>query len=383
MTRQLSVPSLPPEITDYIIDHCHSDKDALSTCGMVSKSWYSASRYHLFSAVEVSQVEGKGFYDLLHTSRLLGVTVTSYIQELSFHLKAGDTEGWLADLSSVLPEYVPLRTLRIFCHGVHLSEEIKQMFTATFRSITHLALFESTLRRRSLADDVKFICSFQNLESILFYGHHRHDMDIPLDFQLPSRVRTLKLDLPGPGTEAFIQWLLTHENGIPLVPVLHVFRITNDTNPALQAYLRACKHELQDLMLFLYQYRADLADFDFSEHTALKNLYLNFNGTSTTRTAHEVLSTLRSCDLENLIMRISVYELIEIEDWAPVDSLLASVCPAARVTVAVDEHGEYQDRMRARLPSCDQRGQLDVVRAGTPSIANDYVEEVYERMKAF
>ncbi|KAK1224090.1 hypothetical protein PQX77_008420 [Marasmius sp. AFHP31] len=350
---------------------------------MVCRSWYAASRYHLFSAVEVSNLEGKEFHHLLRNSSLSGVTITPYLQELSFHLRAGDTETWYTGLVSALPEYVPLRTLRIFCHGVHLPEATRQKLSTTFRSITSLALFESTLRRRSLASDVAFICSFQDLETILFYGHHRHEMNIPQEIALPERVHTLKLDLPGPGTESFMRWLLSHDTHIPLVSALHVFRITDDSNPALQGYLKACKNKLTDLMLFLYQCRTDPADFDFSEHTSLRNIYLNFNGTSTTRTAHEVLSSVRSCHLENMLLRISVYELVELEDWIPLDELLESMSPSMKVTVAIDEYGEYQDDLRRRFPRCDAAGQLDIVRVGKPNIATKYVEEVYDRMKEF
>ncbi|KAF9266635.1 hypothetical protein L218DRAFT_858255, partial [Marasmius fiardii PR-910] len=61
----MTAPTLPPEVTDCIIDHCHSDREVLSTCGIVCKSWYPTSRYHLFAAVEISKNQGKGFHKVL------------------------------------------------------------------------------------------------------------------------------------------------------------------------------------------------------------------------------------------------------------------------------------------------------------------------------
>jgi len=322
--------SLPPEVTDCIIDHCHADRKSLSTCGMVCKSWYPASRYHLFSAVEISNNEGKGFHYLLQNSRLSGVTITPYLQELSFHLRAGDTETWLADLVSALPEYVPLRTLRVFCHGFHLPEEVQQKLATTFRSITSLALFESTLRRRSLANDVAFICSFKNVENILFYGHHRHEMHIPQNITLPSRVQTLKLDLPGPGTESVMRWLLSHEQRIPLVSALHVFRTTDDHNPALRAYLKACRNKLTDVMLFLYQCRTDPGEHPHSRCSDIPPLICTrklFSGFRFHRiySVEEHLLELQRDVHYSRGTRVTIYRVLRSGEYYPSNKLLRTL----------------------------------------------------------
>ncbi|KAF9266634.1 hypothetical protein L218DRAFT_80360 [Marasmius fiardii PR-910] len=271
----------------------------------------------------------------------------------------------------------------IFCHGVELPQEVRHKLSTTFRSITSFSLFESTLLKRSLTDDIEFVCSFKELTTILFYGHHRHEMKIDSDVELPANVHTLKLDLPSAANEAVFRWLLSHHR-IPAVSTLRIFRVTDDTNPALQAYLQACKGNLTDLMLFLYQCRTD-PEFDFSQHTSLKNIYLNLNGTTTTHSAQEILSTTRLSSLENIILRISVYELAEVENWAMLDELLTSELfpKSMKVTIVIDEHGTYEDKMKERLTRCVTSGQLDIVYAGVPSIASSYVDEVYSRMKNF
>ncbi|KAF8825095.1 hypothetical protein HHX47_DHR7000240 [Lentinula edodes] len=47
--------SLPPELTDYILDYFHDDKNTLFTCSLVSRSFNATCRYHVFSkGIEIS-----------------------------------------------------------------------------------------------------------------------------------------------------------------------------------------------------------------------------------------------------------------------------------------------------------------------------------------
>ncbi|KAF9643160.1 hypothetical protein BDM02DRAFT_3081141, partial [Thelephora ganbajun] len=43
---------LPPEILDYIIDLLHDKPETLKQCCLVSKSWVSRTRKHLFADIE-------------------------------------------------------------------------------------------------------------------------------------------------------------------------------------------------------------------------------------------------------------------------------------------------------------------------------------------
>ncbi|KAF9026522.1 hypothetical protein BDZ89DRAFT_1067501 [Hymenopellis radicata] len=59
MTKAADPPAalrLPQEIIDIIIDHCHSDKGALSVLGLVSWSWLHSARRHLFARVELREL---------------------------------------------------------------------------------------------------------------------------------------------------------------------------------------------------------------------------------------------------------------------------------------------------------------------------------------
>ena len=47
----MSRPRLPLEISDYIVDLLHGQRQALKNCCLVSKSWVPRARNHLFGGV--------------------------------------------------------------------------------------------------------------------------------------------------------------------------------------------------------------------------------------------------------------------------------------------------------------------------------------------
>ena len=48
----MSDPHLPPELLDHTVDHLHDDPSTLKECSLVSKSWITRARTHLFAHIE-------------------------------------------------------------------------------------------------------------------------------------------------------------------------------------------------------------------------------------------------------------------------------------------------------------------------------------------
>jgi hypothetical protein len=48
----MSDPRLPAEMLDHVVDHLHNTEAALRNCCLVSKSWISRTRKHLFADIE-------------------------------------------------------------------------------------------------------------------------------------------------------------------------------------------------------------------------------------------------------------------------------------------------------------------------------------------
>jgi len=53
----MSVPSLPPELLDHIVDLLHDSQTALRNCCLISKSWIPRTRTHLFAEVRFDTKE--------------------------------------------------------------------------------------------------------------------------------------------------------------------------------------------------------------------------------------------------------------------------------------------------------------------------------------
>ncbi|KAL4250302.1 hypothetical protein ABKN59_003150 [Abortiporus biennis] len=53
-SKQATVPSLPQNIIDRIIDFLHDDRYSLKSCSLVSRSWLDTSRYHLYGVMTIT-----------------------------------------------------------------------------------------------------------------------------------------------------------------------------------------------------------------------------------------------------------------------------------------------------------------------------------------
>ena len=75
------LPVIPQELFDMIIDFLHNDVAALCSAGLVCKSWLHASRFHLFSYLELSAliVHNVNGWEVICAE---GSTIPPYILEL-------------------------------------------------------------------------------------------------------------------------------------------------------------------------------------------------------------------------------------------------------------------------------------------------------------
>ncbi|KAJ8074748.1 hypothetical protein PM082_019073 [Marasmius tenuissimus] len=179
-------------------------------------------------------------------------------------------------------------------------------------------------------------------------------------------------------------WLLAHEPVVPTVSGLHLFRVTDNTVPALGEYIQRCRDSLEDLMLLLYQRRTNAADLDLSQHVGLRSVYLSASGSESIRTISDILTPLIAGEMKStlarhIVLRISTFEADNVYDWAILDRVLSSNggSPPPKITVVMDQDGEYESKLRNRLSVCAARKQLSFVRHGAAGNAGfGYVEEV-------
>ncbi len=118
-------------------------------------------------------------------------------------------------------------------------------------------------------------------------------------------------------------------------------------------------------------------DFDLSEHTALRTVFLGSNGSRPVQVMRDILCSVRSVQLEEILLQVPPWQL-EDEAWQSLDELLCS-SPVAVLAVASDS-GECDSKIKSKLPACASRGTLQVTRQSSKTVSR-YVNEVYGRMK--
>ena len=112
----MSNPYLPPEILDYIVDLLHDNPDSLKQCCLVSKSWISRTRKHLFAEVSINAEQHLESWKTMFPdpSTSPGYFAKSLHVGCARAVTAADGEpgGWLTG----------------FSHIVHLGVETQEMY---------------------------------------------------------------------------------------------------------------------------------------------------------------------------------------------------------------------------------------------------------------
>ncbi|EEB96677.1 hypothetical protein MPER_04148 [Moniliophthora perniciosa FA553] len=88
--------------------------------------------------------------------------------------------------------------------------------------------------------------------------------------------------------------------------------------------------------------------------------------------------------MQNVLLRVSSFELAELYDWASLDKVFSvHSANSIKVTLVMDEDGRYESELPRRLPMCAKRKQLHFVNAGVHSAASTYVKDVHNCVRRF
>lgn len=182
-------PILPQELSDMIIDYLHNDEAALRTAGLVCKSWFPESRFHLFSDIKLSVYNVHNVHNV-HNNGLTeaicaeGSTIPPYILHLEIMTRGQDAK------------YVNLALLRLppLCNLKSLSlgqikwaslTGAKKCVTTMAQNITTLSLCCFTVRHPSFVL-LRFISSH-----LLYWNSSKLLMTLSLSLRLPLVWRIL------------------------------------------------------------------------------------------------------------------------------------------------------------------------------------------------
>jgi hypothetical protein len=164
---QAPIVSVPPELTDRVIDFLHSDKRTLLTCSLVCKDWVPASRYHYFRKLDINPFTVRRLAEVLNSPV---ATLARYVDTLKIFIAEWRERPGPHVLDTIAPylhKFVAVRLLSL-CSRVPvwypIGEKHEESVYKWFTGIKELEL--SRLLFSSPDDFFDLIGSFHNLKSI-------------------------------------------------------------------------------------------------------------------------------------------------------------------------------------------------------------------------
>ncbi|KAF5378513.1 hypothetical protein D9615_007150 [Tricholomella constricta] len=224
---------LPHELIDWIIDHLHDDRAALSACCFVCKAWLASSRYHLFKDICLNY----------YCDDILALPPPSMFAVAARRLTLSNKKflpPGIEHFSSINSFYLVVLTP---------NADMLTRIPLLFSRITLLEL--NQVRFDSFAHMVQLICALPNLETLTQHicSWIHQEVDQPLaELRLPPRLHTLNvLSLRH---HVFLDWF----NALDPLPPLSTLRLYNVGEPHVSSMGTAIKRlggSLQHLTLEL------------------------------------------------------------------------------------------------------------------------------------
>ena len=129
------LPAIPQELSDTILDFLHDDMAALCSAGLVCRSWLPASRFHLFSEIELNR-QINGHRVLLEAICAECSTIPPYIRYLEIY---GDESQFVDETLLRLPLLSNLKGLSFWMINMaDLTPNAKKGLTTLLPNLTAL-----------------------------------------------------------------------------------------------------------------------------------------------------------------------------------------------------------------------------------------------------
>ncbi|KAJ6465300.1 hypothetical protein C8R45DRAFT_939516 [Mycena sanguinolenta] len=248
----LTVPRLPPEIHEIIVDLLFDDKDALRTCSLVDQAWLSLSRRHLFASVHLLEGRCESFRHLCHSSR---GTVAPYISNLSISSPEdadyiNESASFFLDLVPHLPSLPALTSLEISSLSwQNASQQCLSCMTGCFSNVTELCIHLVEFNHSQQVLDL--LSCFQMLETVsigaTFATEDQASSSIPPSNLHHLRVLRLRVGLHGAGAfRDIISWFIP-KNGLPAIQAFSIASMDSSLLLVVGSLLRELGSTLKDL----------------------------------------------------------------------------------------------------------------------------------------
>lgn len=383
----LKVPSLPPEITDRIIDHLHGDLQSLRQCSLVCKVWLPRSRYHYFHSVILgNQSTCRRFVRLLDDNPNVGYCV----KELKIFIYF-EQPSWLASILPYIARRLPsVARLHLGGNGLY-----QALWFRHFNSVQELYMSSCTFE--SINEFIALLCYLPSLKDMycsnVLVGDAASIEAPPITTTHPRpALRKLEVLSTRLDSKMFTEWLM--EEGmhrsveeIVLRPLqkyhlVNVGRFVKAIGPSLKRF---------EIALIALRSQGGFDDvfstsFSFAPCTQLRSLAFGSPGGYSTKYSTDdpssrwissMLSQVTSPFIQDITFWIEDSDIICIrsEEWAPVFSILESEKFRTLKKVYLKLWGESKmltDALamfiREKLPRLDREGVLVFVRDERPPL---------------
>ena len=241
---------LPAELTDRVIDHLHSDKNALATCSLVCKTWLPASRYHFFQAIDI-RLTDNNVYSFAELMDSPASTLFAHRLEVEIFPISNDNDDPYS-ASSILGAIshhlsrLKIRSLSFTCVEWDIDENLEAIF-GCFATISILYLEDVLF----LVPDqfIQFITSFLSLKELYLGGTTLKTQDIAhiIPFTLSPPLHTVDLILHDWKLHS-TTWFLSAVQFPPLRS-LHISWIEDEDLDVVQTVLKSLGPSIHHLDL--------------------------------------------------------------------------------------------------------------------------------------
>ncbi|KAF8055613.1 hypothetical protein FPV67DRAFT_808910 [Lyophyllum atratum] len=220
----MSTITIPSELSDRVIDHCHDDKATLRSCSIVCKDWVAASRYHLFSSVVLKRRHLLRFLDLLQSP--LGISVGHWVTNLDILIYFDLS---IFDAMPMLSQHLRPRSLTLVVdttsndyHQLSAGHQSRGYLTAFHGCFPTLLSLNIKVVYGTFLEMVELVTSFPLLEKLAINhpcGEVQSKKMPPQYPALPSQISELTI---ARGNGSLYRWLSQHN------PPLYLTRLTLD-----------------------------------------------------------------------------------------------------------------------------------------------------------
>ncbi|EIW78455.1 hypothetical protein CONPUDRAFT_167459 [Coniophora puteana RWD-64-598 SS2] len=344
---------IPPEMTDYIIDHLHDDTPALGACALVCRSWLPAARFHLFSSVSVHPWKKDAFLALLASSTQGGPprldSFASSVRHLYIREGRGAFEWEQKWLSTGLPGLCASLSL-----GALESLEIEQVTWEFLAAAARRALIEHFAPRvrrlklrqfefRTSADMVGFLSRFERLEELRLDGVRWERETVAGELEeleavgavaVPRKLEVLGMNYGRKGP--VLEWMMSASGGrIAQAHSVRLGMVTARDTPVVASYLKELGSSLRELHLHFgtefYMEQANLVEqFDLSANTNLTAVHiydLVVDAQAPLPWVTALLRQIKSYRIRQVSfgLQMSCAERAEAVDWAGLEKVFKGV----------------------------------------------------------